>query len=101
MDKKEKYINYVVDDMIKKTEIDYDQEKIKYPSHPSHPCTTFLFSTFLSNILSLHLSSPSYSPSSPLPFFSKHVIERYGIHYNDVDIIWKLYKERIESLYKK
>ena len=81
MDKKEKYINYVVVDMIKNTEIDYDQEKIKsHSSIPSLPLS-FLFPF-----------------SSPLFSFSKYVIERYGIHDNDVDIIWKLYKERIQSL---
>ena len=93
MDKKEKYINYVVDDMIKKTEIDYDQEKIKYPSHPS--LYVSLFSPLSLSSFTIFLTSFT---STPLPFFSKHVIERYGIHYNDVDIIWKLYKGKIKEL---
>ena len=82
MDKKEKYINYVVEDLISNTEIDYDQKKIKYPFLSPHyfPLSpSFLF----------------FTNNSP---FTKHVIERYGIHDNDVDIIWKLYKERIQSL---
>jgi len=84
MDKrKEKYINYVVDDMIKKTEIDYDQEKIKYPFSTSLPSSFFILPLFLS----------LYSPS-----ISKYVIERYGIHDNDVDNTWDMYKERIQSL---
>jgi len=79
MDKrKEKYINYVVEDLISNTEIDYDQEKIKYP----FPHSYLLF----------------FLPLSPSLSISKYVIERYGIHDNDVDIIWKLYKERIQSL---
>ena len=32
MGNKEKYINYVVDDLVSKTEIDYEQGKIKFPS---------------------------------------------------------------------
>ena len=31
MNKKEKYYNYVVEDIVKNTEIDYDQETIKFP----------------------------------------------------------------------
>ena len=78
MDKKEKYINYVVEDLISNTEIDYDQEKIKYPFSPSP--------SFLPLFLQL---------SSPLTSISKYVIERYGIHENDVDNTWKLYKGKI------
>ena len=82
MDKKEKYINFIVDDMIKKTDIDYDREKIKYPFSSSF---SFFFFPF-------HL--PSYLITS----ISKYVIERYGIHDNDVDIIWKLYKGKIKEV---
>ena len=87
MNKKEKYINYIVEDMIKNTEIDYDREKIKYSSTFLHfPFILFPFYYFLLLF------------SSPLPSFSKHVIERYGIHDNDVDIIWKLYKGKIKEV---
>ena len=82
MDKKERYINFIVDDMIKKTDIDYEQGKIKYPFSSSF---SFFFFPF-------HL--PSYLITS----ISKYVIERYGIHDNDVDIIWKLYKGKIKEL---
>ena len=85
MDKKEKYINFIVDDMIKKTDIDYDREKIKYPPTPTYP---YSFSFFFSLLLL----------SRPLPPFSKHVIERYGIHDNDVDNTWEIYKGKIKEL---
>jgi len=85
MDKrKEKYINYVVVDLISNTEIDYDQKKIKYP--------------FLSPF---SLRSTRLLPHSllfSLPPFSKYVIERYGIHDNDVDNTWEIYKGKIKEV---
>jgi len=88
MNKKEKYINYVVNDLVSKTEIDYDQEKIKFP--------------FYNNSI-FFISLPS-SPFSFFPFrfsrFSKHVIERYGAHSEEIKIIWYQYKERIQPLIK-
>ena len=83
MDKrKEKYINYVVEDLISNTEIDYDQKKIKYPFLSPHyfPLSpSFLF----------------FTNNSP---FTKHVIERYGIHDNDVDNTWEIYKGKIKEV---
>ena len=82
MDKKEKYINYIVEDMIKNTEIDYDREKIKYPFSSSFYLFRFI----------LYPHSPFFSN------FSKYITERYGIHDEDVDIIWKLYKGKIKEV---
>jgi hypothetical protein len=98
MDKKEKYINYVVDDMIKKTEIDYDQEKIKsHSSIPSLPLLVFSPSPLLLLYpLSILFSLSAYSP--PLLSFSKYIIERYGIHDNDVDNTWEIYKGKIKEV---
>ena len=83
MNKKEKYINYVVEDLISNTEIDYDQEKIKLP--------------FLTPILYFFLLPPSSFFSSYFPFFSNHVRKVYGAHDEEIEIIWKLYKERIKD----
>ena len=88
MDKKEKYINYIVEDMIKNTEIDYEQGKIKYPSTLPFPSYFFPSFTSFSTILFY----------SPLPSFSKYIIERYGIHDNDVDNTWEIYKEKIKEV---
>jgi len=92
MDKKERYINYVVGDLVKNTEIDYDQEKIKFP--------------FYNNSI---FFPPNLSPLRPLPFspfaiislFSNYVIERYGVHDEEIKIIWYQYKEKIQPLIKK
>ena len=82
MDKKEKYYNYVVNDIVKNTEIDYDQETITLPS-PSFPLLFFsTYSSFIPSILS----------------FSKYVKARYGAHDEEMDIIWNQYRERIIKL---
>ena len=82
MNKKERYINYIVDDLVSKTEIDYDQEIIKYPyQHSPH------FSTYL--------LTPSHTPHPSL--LSKYIKEIYGARDEEIEIIWKLYKERIKD----
>ena len=94
MSKKEKYYNFIVDDMVKKTEIDHDQEKIKFPFYNN----SIFFSTLLL------ILPPLYSPPNLSPIFSrfsKHAIERYGTHDEEMEIIWNLYKEKIQSLIKK
>jgi hypothetical protein len=85
MDKKEKYINYVVDDLVKNTEIDHDQETIKFP---------FLHSP------SSYFSLPPFYPYL-FTFSIKYVKTRYGARYEEIKIIFILYKERIQSLIKK
>tara|TARA_R110000751_G_scaffold58320_2_gene123199 strand:+ start:1430 stop:1675 length:246 start_codon:yes stop_codon:yes gene_type:complete len=77
MNKKEKYIKYIVGDLVKKTEIDYDQEKIKYP-----------FSLYL-----ISLFSP-ITPSS----FRNYLKERYGAHSEEIEIIWNQYREKILTI---
>ena len=106
MNKKEKYINFIVDDLIKKTEIDHDQETIKLPflSYPQSPFLTQIFPYSPIDISrftqrpphSLHSFFKSFSTS-----FSNHVRKVYGAHSVEINIIWKLYKERIHSLIKK
>jgi len=89
MNKKEKYYNYVVEDIVKNTEIDYDQETIKFPF--LHSLSTFHFSLLL----------PPFTPSFYPPPFIKYVKTRYGARYEEIKIIFILYKERIQSLIKK
>ena len=84
MDKKEKYINYVVNNLVTQTKIDYDQGKILPPSHfPLH---------------SFPLSPPPSISSLFFYYFSKYITERYGIHDNDVDNTWEIYKEKIKEV---
>jgi hypothetical protein len=83
MNKKEKYYNYVVNDLVSKTEIDNERKENSFPYLPS-PTKTSVPPLF----------------SLPSRLFSKHVIERYGTHDGEIKIIWNLYKERIHSLIK-
>jgi len=88
MSKQEKYINYIVDDLVKKTEIDNEQQKITLP-FISLPPISFTHSYFFS--YSLPIS----------PHFSKYIKNLYGTKDNEVQIIWDLYREKIQSLIKK
>jgi len=81
MSKKEKYINFIIDDLVSKTEIVYEQETI-FLTHPSFP---YLF------------PFPHTSLFLP-PFFTEHVTKLYGTHKDEVDIIWYQYKQRIKEL---
>ena len=80
MDKKEKYINFIIEDLVSKTEIDYEQGKIKFPFFP------LSFPLYYSPLL-----FPSFSS------FSNYIKEKYGAHSEEIEIIWKLYKERIKD----
>ena len=84
MNRKEKYYNFIVDDLLKKTEIDYEKEEISFPS-------SFLSSSPFS------FSSLLLYPSHPY-LFSKYLKDLYGTRDEEVRTIWKLYKERIQSL---
>tara|TARA_R110000868_G_scaffold376252_1_gene641065 strand:+ start:598 stop:870 length:273 start_codon:yes stop_codon:yes gene_type:complete len=83
MDKKERYINYVVEDLIKNTEIDYDQEIIKFP-YLSHPT---LFSSF-------SFPSPHYPPHKI--YFSNYLLGRYAIN-EGLSELWGLYINKIKN----
>jgi len=88
MSKKEKYINFIVEDLIKKTEIDYGQERINFP-FPS----SFLLSLSFS-FHHLPLTPTSLFPSS----FSKYIRERYGVRDEEVQTIWGQYRNKVVSL---
>ena len=84
MDNKEKYINYVVDDLVKDTEMDYYKQSIKFP-----------FPSFFSSLhYNLFISIPLLST------FSKYVEEKYGTRDEEIQIIWEQYRERLKSLIK-
>ena len=85
MDKKqEKYYSYVVEDLVSKTEIDYDQEIIKFP---------FSFASFF-----LPFSSLPFIPLSPyFSFaFSSYLLGRYAIN-EGLSELWGLYINKIKN----
>tara|TARA_R110002126_G_scaffold197188_1_gene345091 strand:+ start:642 stop:905 length:264 start_codon:yes stop_codon:yes gene_type:complete len=83
MTKKEKYYNYVVEDLIKKTEIDYDQEIIKYP-HLNFPYPSLI----------PRMATSSYSELR----FSDHIQGKYGIQEDEVGMVWGQYMIRLQTL---
>ena len=93
MDKrKEKYYRYVVDDLVKKTEIIHEKQRINFP----YPSTNH----FPNNLLH---SSPAtnhsfFTSTSVSPSFTKHCRDLYGIHQDEIEDIWFLYRERILTL---
>ena len=87
MNKQEKYINYIVDDLIKKTEIDYGRGKIK--------CTFLPSDSYFGDCANI---SSFFSTSTYSTTFSVYMSERYGAKDEEMKIIWGLYKERIKEL---
>tara|TARA_R110000803_G_scaffold40330_1_gene86954 strand:+ start:333 stop:602 length:270 start_codon:yes stop_codon:yes gene_type:complete len=87
MDKKGGYVNYIIEDLIKKTEVDYILERVRFPFPFTNPLTSYPFYSFL------------LYPHSFSSYFYKHIESYYGVPHELKDKIWVIYKERIlESL---
>jgi hypothetical protein len=86
MNKQEKYINYIVGDLVKKTEIIND--RVTYPFDVGTTSGDLAF------------TNPQYISHFKY-VFPKYIIERYGVKDDEIKTIWKQYKERILSLIKK
>ena len=85
MDKrKENYYNYVVDDLVKKTEIKESERRMKFPTVPFFYSLYFIFTSRSSHNFFL--------------LFSKYLKGMYGTHDEEIQIIWDLYKERMTTL---
>ena len=87
MNKVEKYYNYIVDNLVKDTRIDYDKERIYFPFYslpfyPSSPSLPF----------------PHHFPLFPPSFFSSYVEGRYGIKKEDIQLLWDQYKQRVQEI---
>ena len=87
MDKKERYINYVVEDLIKNTEIDYDQEIIKFPFHSI---------SIHYHLPPLLLLFPSFPPILSFLSFSNYLLGRYAIN-EGLNELWGLYINKIKN----
>ena len=90
MTKEEKYYNFIVDDMVKNTEIDYDEGEVTIPFY-KHKIYLYdidtIFSDFLWDI-----------PHQLRTALKKHLISKYSEGHQGVFPIWELYRERIEIL---
>jgi len=81
---KNNYLDKVVEQIVRETEIDYVKEWVYTPYTP--------FPLFYSPISSSFLSR-SYSPS----LFSRHCREVYGLNEDEIDYVWNEYKKIIKD----
>lgn len=86
MNKLEKYINYIVEDLVNNTEIDYLKRTFNFPFFPTSTNTT------------LEYVKDQYAPPGLL---YNYLQLRYGSRKEEVKIVWNIFKERILSLIKK
>lgn len=85
MDKKiERYYNYIVDDLIKKTEVDYEKRFIYYP---------YMYGNVIP--LTMYLDIPF-----GIMNFKRYITTLYGVREEEHDIIWDMYSKKIKSLIK-
>ncbi len=85
MDKNQKYINYVVDKLVKNTEIDYERHEIKFPfiDKEFRPTKEFIVSyDYLTRL-------------QPSVLFLEYVTTTYGLHIWEVNIVWEDYRMKI------
>ena len=88
MNNKEKYYNYVVDDLVKRTELKrfsdrhYSYYRIKYP--------------FIKHFEKLPVPTYRYAVDhNPYALFTPYVISIYGVSDEEVEMVWNIYRDRI------
>lgn len=79
--KKERFLQFVIDDIVNDTTIDYDK-KLTYTPFP-YPI--------------VGPSSDPFKTSSPLKEFSKYCIVRYGLTKDEIKYLWGQYKSTIRD----
>ena len=92
MNKIEQYINYVVDDLVKDTEMDYTTQKITTPFIGGDEITFRQF-------YHIHKAPPYHL--SIHPGYAKLIQTKYGAREEELDLIWDTYSNKIKSLIKK
>ena len=82
IDRRDEYLNKIVDFLVDDTEMVYDIKVIRYPHLPNHP-QFFSFSRFF-----LFNSRPS---------FSKYIKDNYSLNDEEIDYVWEEYKNIINE----
>ena len=85
MDKK--FLNKVIDQIVRETRIDYEKGEIEFPFFSSSSPSSLFFSFFLSSI----------SPPAP---FSKHCKNVYGLNDDEIEYVWKVYEHIVKDKIK-
>ena len=76
-----KFLDKVIDQIVRETKIDYDEKEVSVPLPP--------FS------LSPHLLSPRFH--SPFPSFTKHCKDVYGLNIEETEYVWEEYRRIIKD----
>ena len=84
--RKERYYNYVVNDLVKKTEIDYVNGRMYTPFPYNFPITILFFTPVYSSFFSSFVCS-----------FSKHCKNIYGLNDDEVKYVWNEYRDIIKD----
>ena len=81
-----KFLHKVVDQIVSETRMDYDMEEIQFP-FSSRP-----FSLRRPRFLTSFFLSP---PHPPIFSFSDHCKDVYGLNDDEIEYVWKKYKDDI------
>jgi|TARA_R110000803_G_scaffold193342_2_gene256276 hypothetical protein len=93
MDKrKEKYYNFIVDDLVKKTEIFYEREEIRLPFPTPLP---FLYYSVITEKDKINFIA------FPVHTYALYLSNVYGVKKEELRITYELYEQRLKSLIKK
>ena len=85
-----KYLDKVLEHLIRGTKIDYGEENIFFPfSIESFPISFFLPSPY-------HSLSWLFSPNSPGSNFSVHCRDQFGLTKEEIKYVWKEYRDIIK-----
>ena len=84
MDKK--FLDKVVDQIVRETRIDYGMGEIQFP---------FIFHSSFSYFFTSSFFMSSALLSSPFLFFSDHCEDVYGLNEEETEYVWEEYKDDI------
>ena len=85
-----KYIDKILEHLVRGTKIDYEKETISFSfSIGSFPISFFLPSPY-------HSLSWLFSPNSPGSNFSTHCRDQFGLTKEEIKYVWKEYRDIIK-----
>jgi len=86
-----RYIEHIINDLVRDTRIDYDEEEIHFPFPLPHPhIHPYLPFPFFPNLLSFSNRNPTLS-------FSKYCKDTYGLTEEEIEYVWDQYKSTIKD----
>jgi hypothetical protein len=87
--KTEKYYQYVLDGILKDTELDYEDDRLIIRFGDS-------YETFLMPVVFQILANKW----APWKFFVDHVQSKYGMRDNEIHVLWLRYMKLIKEMWK-